>query len=129
MRKLVIALTLSTTGFAASTLYFWHAWQGERSRVAHASPPTTATAPATTPSATWRRATQTPRPQTPAPATRPSRKSSTEEEQRARVRASVVAAIPYMRAMLEDPDKRAEAMRDFRKNNERSMPRLAKAWT
>jgi hypothetical protein len=41
------------------------------------------------------------------------------------LRASIEAQIPRLRALLEDPDKRAEFLRDARNSNQRDMPRLA----
>jgi hypothetical protein len=124
MRKLVIALAISTLTFAASTLYFWQAWQSERSKVASSPRPTVAE-PAAVPPAIDAAPTNAGLTNTSSsnPAQPP---ELTEEEQKARIRASLVAAIPNMRATLEDPDKRAATMSDIRKNNEKSMPRLAR---
>ncbi len=41
------------------------------------------------------------------------------------LRAQMTARLPYMKAVLEDPDKRAERMRASRSNYQRIMPRLA----
>jgi hypothetical protein len=124
MRKLVIALAISTMTFAASTLYFWLAWRSERSKVASSPRPTVA-APAAVHPAT--NAAPTNAAPTNTGSSNPAQPPElTEEEQKARIRASLVAAIPNMRATLEDPDKRAATMSDIRKNNERSMPHLAR---
>ncbi len=105
MRKLVIALTISTMTFAASTLYFWQAWQSERSRVA-SIPQSSAAAPvAVAPATNAAPNTRAYKLQLQQPC--PAARLTEEEEQKARIRASVVAAIPHMRATLEDPDKRA----------------------
>jgi len=125
MRKLVLALGVSTAGFAASTLYFWRELQIERS-----TPQLVASTPAMIsdrgtsdqPSpAPGNSAAMSQPPTVPVARTLPDAElvgTDTEAEARAR-------SLAYMRAVLEDPLKREEAMRASRVGYRNSFPRLA----
>jgi hypothetical protein len=127
MRKLVLALGVSTAAFAASTLYFWRELQVERS-----TPQLVASEPAMV------SAKDTPDQPSPAPGSsaamsqpatvpvarnRPDAETArTEAETDAEARARSLA---QMRAVFEDPLKREEMMRVSRDGFRGSFPRLA----
>ena len=125
MRKLVLALGVSTAGFAASTLYFWRELQVEKS-----TPQLVASAPAMIndrvrsdqpPPAPGNSAAMNQPATAPVASTRPDAAlDETETEAEARAR-----SLAYMRAVLEDPLKRDEAMRASRDGYRSSFPRLA----
>ena len=125
MRKLVLALGVSTAGFAASTLYFWRELQVERS-----TPQLVASAPAMIsardtsdqPSPAPGNSAAMSQPATaPVARTRPDAAlAETETEAEARAR-----SLAHMRTVFEDPLKREEMMRVSRDGFRRSFPRLA----
>jgi len=125
MRKLVLALGVSTAGFAASTLYFWRELQVERStRQLVASTPAMigdSGTPAQPSPAPGNSAAMNQPARVPVARTRPDAAvdgTDTEAEARAR-------SLAHMRAVLEDPLEREAAMRASRDGYRSSFPRLA----
>jgi hypothetical protein len=125
MRKLVLALGVSTAAFAASTLYFWRDLQVERSRPqVVASAPTIVSAkdtPEKPPPTPGNSAAMTQPPTVPVASNRPDAAPAwTETDAEARAR-----SLAHMRTVFEDPLKREETMRVSRDGFRRAFPRLA----
>lgn len=123
MRKLVIALSVSTLVLAAAAVWLAYQLHAARGELATSGASRGSLASATVASAPIRPAhTEVPAsggisiPRQPP--------NDSEADAGASVRSSLEANIPRMRAMLEDPDKRAAAIQDFRVNEQRNMPRL-----
>jgi len=119
MRKLVVALTISTLAFAGTTVYLARELAAVRAAAGGNTVPVLAGAAATS---TMTEAA----PVAPAnSATGVAGKNPLPPDMKAQARAWIVAQIPSMREQLEDPEKRAAAMRDNRTGFRRGFPHLA----
>jgi hypothetical protein len=126
MSRITVALSIAVLGLATSTAWFAFELRAARAELsALCSTPASAalSSASALPASTH---TAVGPPPTSFKISKPALSPDVQpDDPRAYLRASIEAQIPRMRALLEDPDKRAEFLRDSRKGSQRDMPRLA----
>ena len=126
MNRITVALSLAVLGLAASTAWLafqLHAARGELSAL-RTGPASAASSPASALPASA--PTEIGAPPASFRISKPDPGADGQpDDMRAQMRASVQRQLPYMRAILEDPEKRAAFLREYRDNDQKSMPRLA----
>jgi len=125
MRRVVLILSAVSLSFAATSLWLSVQLRDARAELAamkHATPAAVApqaapAGPEAAPATTAVESAQA------APPVSPSQSSGPEFDTK-QWRTSLTRMLPHFREILEDPDKRAEAMREFRDNHRREFPNL-----
>ena len=127
MRRVVLILSAVTLSFAATTIWLSAQLHDARAELAAmksdapALPVSPQATPAASQSAPAEAAVEA------SPANRPASASQTSEHEfdTKQWRAGLSRMLPHFREILEDPDKRAAKMREFRDNHRREFPNLA----